>query len=113
MSDATNVKKRMGRKNFEMSKDKIVAEPLQILLSFYGHPDAREKIRRLIIQSCETGKSLKEIIFEDKEIETYLKRFNGNQLEIISNPEKYVGIASGKTKKICDYWEGMIKDLEV
>lgn len=77
MRGATNVKKRMGRKNFEM------------------------------------GKSLKEIIFGDKEIETYLKRFNGNQLEIISNPEKYVGIASRKTKKICDYWEDMIKDLEI
>jgi len=113
ISKRLKVDKRNMKRNFKLNADKIVAEPLQILLSFYGHPNAHEKVRQLTIKSYETGKPLTEIIFEDKEIEPYSNKFTEDQLGIISNPEKYQGIASQKAEKNCDYWKKRINDLGV
>ena len=38
-----------------------------------------------------------------------LKKFNKKQLEIINNPEKYIGIAAKKAEMICDYWKKELK----
>lgn len=95
-------------RNFLIGADKIIAEPLQILLSFYGHPDAHETVRELTMESYKTGKKLSEIISQNKGLKDYVKRFSPNQLKIISNPKKYLGIASEKTVKICNYWKAVI-----
>ncbi|MEM2918745.1 MAG: lyase family protein [Candidatus Altiarchaeota archaeon] len=105
------VDKNAMKKNFDISKDKIIAEPLQILLSYYGFKNAHEKIRKLSMESYRTGKPLNEIVFNDPELKPYLKKFNESQIEILSKPEKYVGIAAEKTIKICNYWDKRINDL--
>lgn len=106
------VDKENMKKNFEMSRDKIIAEPLQILLSYHGFRDAHEKVRELSMSSYKTGKQLTEIVFMDSELKPYLKKFDEKQIEILSKPEKYIGIASEKTEKICRYWEKKIKEVE-
>lgn len=103
------VDKENIKKNFEMNSDKIIAEPLQILLSFYGYPNAHEKIRQLSMTSYQTGRKLTELIVRDDEIAPYLSKFTEKQRNIISNPEKYVGIAAKKTRDICDKWEKMFE----
>ena len=69
--------------NFELNKDKIIAEPLYILLAFHGHPDAHEHIRKLTIESYRTGKPLPEIALSDKELQPYLKKFTASQMEVV------------------------------
>ncbi|MEM5846481.1 MAG: lyase family protein [Candidatus Aenigmatarchaeota archaeon] len=97
-------------KNFEMNKDKIIAEPLHILLSFYGHPNSHEYVSRLVEQSYSTGKPLTEIITQDENLKPYLEKFTEEQKNIIFNPSKYVGIASKKAEKIANLWEKRLRE---
>ena len=100
-----NVDEKNLKKNFDMNKGLIVAEPLYILLAAYNHPDAHEAVKQLTLKAQSTKKPLQEIIKKEKSLKQYLKKFNKEQLKIINNPENYVGIASKKTESVCQYWK--------
>jgi len=99
------------KKNFDKAKDMIVAEPLYILLAANGHPDSHEHVRKLTLESQRKRVPLQKVIFSDKSIGKYLKKFTKKQLEILRNPEKYVGISSQKASFVCDFWEKKMKLL--
>ena len=101
----------MMRKNFEMSGDKIMAEPLQILLSYTGHPDAHAYIGRVSDAVNGREDSLVETVYNDPEAAPYVARFTGRQREILDDPSKYTGIASQKALKVADAWEKRLNDL--
>jgi len=103
------VDKENLRKNFEMNKGLIVAEPLYILLAAHDHPDAHETIKQLTLKSQSTKKSLTDTIKKEKSLQPYLKKFSKEQLKIINNPENYIGIASKKTESVCRYWKKELK----
>lgn len=113
ISSNLQVDKANMEKNFRASADKINAEPLQILLSFYGYPNAHEKVRELTMESYKTGNLLKALVFKDKELKEYLNKFTPAQLNIFSHPEKYCGIASRKAIKVCHYWKKIIESLKL
>ncbi len=96
-------------KNFEMSREKIVAEPLYILLAKYGHTNAHECVRKLTIESKKSGIGILEIAMKDPELHGFIKKFSKKEIEIIKNPKNYTGIAERKTEKICDYWKKRLK----
>jgi len=104
-----NVDKENLRKNLETNKGLIVAEPLYILLATHDHPDAHEITRQLTLKSQLTKKPLQEIIKKESSLQQYLKKFSKKQLEIIKNPENYVGIASKKTETVCRFWKKELK----
>ena len=93
------------KKNFDMNKEMITAEPAYILLAAYNHPDAHEFVRELTLESQKTGKPFRVLFFKNKEIQNYIKKFNKKQIDMLKNPEKYVGIAGKKTADICDFWK--------
>jgi adenylosuccinate lyase len=93
------------RRNFDMNKGLIVAEPLYILLAAKNHPDAHETIKQLTLKAQSTKKPLQEIIKKEKSLQPYLKKFNKEQLKIIKNPENYTGIAEKKTESVCRHWK--------
>jgi adenylosuccinate lyase len=97
------------RENFMISADNIIAEPLYILLSYYGHPDAHEYVRKKSFQAYEEKKTLREVIEHehDDEILSYLRKFSREQKEKVFDAEKYVGIAAEKAEGVADYWEGV------
>lgn len=97
------------RSNFDKNKEMIVAEPLYILLAAHNHPDAHEYVREKTLESQKTGKALKDLVNADTEIQDYLKKFTKKQLEIINNPDKYLGIAVEKTEKVCEEWKEKLK----
>ncbi|MBS3114429.1 adenylosuccinate lyase [Candidatus Woesearchaeota archaeon] len=103
------VDKENMKKNFDMNKNMIVAEPLYILLAANGHPDAHEYVREMTLKSQLSKIPLISLVKKDKSIKQYLKKFNKKQLEILNNPEKYVGIAAEKTEMICNYWKKELK----
>ena len=105
------VDKANMERNFSIGADKIIAEPLQILLSFYNHPNAHETVRELTMESYKTGKKLSEIISQDEGLKDYIKKFSPSQLKIISDPKKYLGIAFHKTVKVCEFWQKKINNL--
>jgi adenylosuccinate lyase len=111
---STSLKPHVGNmlKNFQMSADKIIAEPLYLLLSAYGFPNSHEYVGKLADQSYASGKPLREIVLSDTSLQPYLQKFTPRQLEIISNPSKYLGIASKKAEDIANAWERRIESLE-
>jgi adenylosuccinate lyase len=94
---------RMER-NFEFTKEMVIAEPLYILLASMGHPDAHEAVRLLTLESQKTGKTLRELLVERTELLSYLEKLTPSQREVLENPAKYIGQASKKAEKICDNW---------
>jgi len=98
------------KKNFDMNKGLIVAEPLYILLAAYGHPDAHEAVRELTLKAQKEKKPLQDLIKKEQLLKNYIKKFSKKQISIITNPENYTGIASKKTESICKFWK---KELRV
>ena len=57
------------RRNFDMNKGLIVAEPLYILLAAYDHPDAHEIVRQLTLKAQSARKPLTDIIKKEKSLQ--------------------------------------------
>ena len=104
------VDKSSIKRNFDMNKELIVAEPLYILLAAHGHPDAHETVRQLTLKSQSAKKPLQEIIKKEHSLKPYLKKFSKRQIDIITSPEKYTGIAAKKAESVCNYWK---KELRI
>ena len=98
------------QRNFNLNKQMIVAEPLYILLAANGHPDAHEYVREMTLKSQNEKIPLIELVKKDKSIQPYLKKLNKRQLDILYNPENYIGIASRKTEMVCGHWK---KELNI
>lgn len=96
-------------KNFNINKDMIIAEPLYILLAAHRHPDAHEYVREMTLKAQFTKKPLIELLKKDESVQQYLKKFNRKQIEILNNPEKYIGIAAEKTEMVCSHWKKVLK----
>jgi adenylosuccinate lyase len=96
-----------------MNSDMLIAEPLYVLLAFYGHPNAHEHVRKLTEQSYKTKKPLYDLIQEDSTLHPYLTRFTSDQKEILGTPSNYVGIASKKTEKITTLWENRLLNINL
>lgn len=97
------------RKNFEMGKGIIAAEPAYILLAAAGHPDAHEYVRKLTLLSQQQGKTFQDVLFNDAVAQPYLKKMTKQQLQLLQNPERYTGIAAEKAEKVCRYWGKELK----
>ncbi|MBI2529643.1 MAG: adenylosuccinate lyase [Candidatus Diapherotrites archaeon] len=104
------VDKASMHKNFMQSRNLLVAEPLYILLAYYGHADAHEYVRELTLKAKQTEKSLWELAMADNSIREYVNKFTPKQKGTLSNPEQYVGIAEKKTEGICEHWS---KELDL
>jgi len=95
--------------NFALSKDNIIAEPLYILLSYFGHPDAHEYVRRKTLQAYKEHKSLREVVEHDNEVLAYIDKFTPEQKEKVFDAAKYIGLAADKTDKVVRYWADVFK----
>ncbi len=99
------------KKNFMMSADKIISEPLHILLSAYGHPGAHKCVEGLVEKSYKEGKSLTELAMSDPSLQPYISKFTQKQASILKNPEQYTGIAASKAAKVADAWDARLKGM--
>jgi adenylosuccinate lyase len=105
------VDKASLQKNFDQNKDMIAAEPAYILLAAHDHPDAHEKVRELTLESQKTKKPLPELIMKDTELKPYLDKFTKEQVAIIQDPSKYLGMSEKKVSSICKEWEEKLVEL--
>jgi adenylosuccinate lyase len=95
----------------EEGKDPVVAEPLYVLLSLAGHPDAHEAARVLARQARSRGCPLTQVIREDRELDTYLQRLPPEQRAVLEDPARYLGAAEQRTQAVCDDWEQRLAAL--
>jgi adenylosuccinate lyase len=105
-------KERMQR-NFDTTKEMVIAEPIYILLASLNHPDAHEAVRLLTLESQKTGKTLRELLMEKAELTPYLNKLTPKQLDILNHPQKYIGFAEQKTEQVCNEWEKRLDLLMV
>lgn len=111
---ASSLKPHAGnmRRNFDMSAGYITAEPLQLLLSSYGYPDAHEAIGRMADEAFASGRSVLGVASEDKKVAKYLKRFTKRQRDLMADPSRYVGVAPQKAESVARSWEKRMDGLE-
>ncbi len=103
------VDKQNMKKNFDKSKQGIVAEPLYLVLAAKGHPDAHEYVRKKTVEADKAGKPLMQLVEADEQVLKYLEKLSPKQKEILQNPEKYTGVAEKKTTEVCAYWKAQFR----
>ncbi len=99
------VSKEDMKKNFEKTKDKIIAEPLYILLAYYGHKDAHEAVRRLTLLLEREDIPLLTLIQNNPDLKPYIERFTKSDWDILKHPEKYIGKAEEKAREVIKTWK--------
>lgn len=92
-------------KNFAMSKDVVIAEPLYVLLSLHGCPDAHETVRQLSMKAYTEKKPLLAIVAAEHSLDSYFEKFTPEQKILLKTPEKYIGKSVEKTEEVCAYWQ--------
>ena len=109
--ETLRVNEEAMRKNLEMSKEHIVAEPLYILLALQGYPQAYERVRALAREAREEGKHLLDLAHADADIGPRIENLKQEHLEILEDPSKYTGQACERTLAVCDRREDEITEL--
>ncbi|VVC00153.1 Argininosuccinate lyase [uncultured archaeon] len=105
VSETMQVDRKAMKRNFDASRESIVAEPLYILLAKYGHSDAHEAVRELAMRSQATGKGLLELCQRDKAIVRVMKKFSKAEAALLEKPEHYTGLAVKRTEEVCSHWK--------
>jgi adenylosuccinate lyase len=100
------------REVLEGGKDPVTAEPLYVLLSLAGHPDAHEQARVLARQAKAANVSLAQLIRSDKSVQSYFQRLSPEQRAVLDDPARYLGAAAQTTRAVCDEWEKRLAALE-
>jgi adenylosuccinate lyase len=95
----------------ESGKDPVAAEPLYVLLSLAGHPDAHEKARVLARQARVQNKPLTQVIAEDRSTQEYLQRVPAEGRKVLEDPALYTGAAAQRTLAICAEWEKRMSEI--
>jgi adenylosuccinate lyase len=100
------------KKNFEISKNTIPSEPLQLLLSAVGLETAHVDIGRLADRAAKENKNIVDVASEDEEIGLFIKKLKAEQVDVLSDPRRYTGRAEEKAMEIADKWEGKMKEIK-
>jgi adenylosuccinate lyase len=93
------------KRNFEMSKEEVAAEPLYILLAASGHPDAHEMVRAIVQNSITEKKSFREELDKNPELRRYFESIPEKKRKYVEDPNLYTGIATNKALEIARIWE--------
>ena len=96
------------RANLALTRGAIVAEPLYVLLSKYGHPDAHEAVRRLTLEAERSGRTVMEAAQVDTEIRGHLRRFTEDERRILERPEEYRGLSAQVARDVAAEWRAKL-----
>jgi adenylosuccinate lyase len=99
------------RSNLESSKDKIIAEPLYILLAMNDVPNAYSRVRELVAESETSNKPLTEIIRRQPDVRAVLEKLTASQMAVLQDPAKYVGQSSKRAHAVAGQAQTAIEVL--
>ncbi len=109
--DEMDVKSENMMHNLEMSAEDTIAEPIYLLMAYYGFPDAYDHTRKLIAQVHQTGKSLSTLLWEDETFRPFLDKLTEQQRKALHSPTNYIGASVQRTQATCNEWEKRIENL--
>jgi adenylosuccinate lyase len=95
--DGVEVDVERMREILEAGKDPLAAEPLYVLLSLAGHPDAHEQARILSGKARIEKLTLTQVIRRERSLDEYLGRLTEAQRAVLDDPALYVGAATQRT----------------
>lgn len=101
------------RQVLEEGKDPVTAEPLYVLLSLAGHPDAHEQARVLARQARVNKQTLAELLRTDASVKSYFGKLTAEQRAVLEDPGRYLGAAARRARAVCDEWEKRIEAVSV
>ena len=111
--DEMDVKADNMRRNLALSAEDTIAEPIYLLMAYYGVPDGYDHTRKLIGQVHETGKSLTALLWEDETFRPFLDQLTEPQREALRDPTNYIGDSVRLTHATCDEWEERTSEMVV
>jgi adenylosuccinate lyase len=97
--------------NFDMTRNKIVAEPLYILLALYGHTDAYDRVMSLSREATRRVVPVLDLVKADRKLSDYLEKMSPEHRAVLEDTSRYVGDAANRTTATCDYWEAYSSEL--
>jgi len=106
-----DVKADNMRRNLALSAEDTIAEPIYLLMAYYGFPNAYDHTRKLIAQVHQTGKSLTTLLWEDEAFRPFLDKLTEPQREALRDPTNYIGASIRRTLATCDAWENRMENL--
>jgi adenylosuccinate lyase len=94
------------RRNLNMSKGAIGAEPLYLILGKLGHTSGHEKAKAIAHAALDAGMSFGEAVQKDEEImNEYWDKMSDDEHRMILEPETYyTGLSHDKAKAIAAKW---------
>ncbi|WP_455381351.1 lyase family protein [Salinispira pacifica] len=103
--------------NLRRAGDMVLAEPAYILLSLAGMPEAHEEVRRLTLESEQSGRPLVAALKSRPAIwsalEEGLRRVGSGDAEaFFSNPSAYAGRAAEKARELAQRYRGRMQQLK-
>jgi adenylosuccinate lyase len=99
------------QRNLEASAGDTVAEPIYLLMAYYGFPDAYDHTRKLVAQVHQTGQQLTDLLWADETLQPFLEKLTPIQQEALRDPKKYVGVSVQRTHATCDEWEKRVQQI--
>ena len=93
------------RRNLAMSAGDTIAEPIYLLMAYYGFPEAYNHTRKLVAEVHRTGRPLNDLLWADEALHPFLEKLTENQREILRDSTNYIGASVQRTHATCDEWE--------
>ncbi len=94
--------------------DLVLAEPLYILLSLGGVPDAHEVVRRLTLKREKTGKVLPVLLQDEAEllpiVRAQLAKV-GYDESFLASPQQYLGRCEQRSRELCQQYRAELEQL--
>lgn len=102
-------------RNFNQSKELIMAEPMYLILQLYGYEgDAHELVNHVLVPNVQkSGRSLTEelikLSLEDQDIDKVISQIPKEMFDLLHDPYKYIGKAEAKTVEVVKKANDFIK----
>jgi adenylosuccinate lyase len=109
------VNRERMRNNLDLTGDMILAEPLYVFLARTDHPNAHEELRRLTLESEQSGEPLAALLRRQpalwQALEAQIRDAGYEDADtFFRHPERYVGECVRKTRSICATYKTRIQN---
>ena len=106
-----DVKSDRMLQNLQLSAGNTIAEPIYLLLAYYGFPDAYDHTRKLVSQVHDQGATLTDLLWSDSNLRPFLNQLTETQRQTLQDSTRYIGASVQLTHKTCDEWEKKISKV--
>ena len=106
-----DVKSDRMLQNLQLSAGNTIAEPIYLLLAYYGFPDAYDHTRKLVSQVHDQGATLTDLLWSDSNLRPFLNQLTETQRQTLQDSTRYIGASVELTHKTCDEWEKKISKV--